>query len=238
MDLGDFTMDTFGARSSGWADRMNKNLIRATVLFNASVKAIVSAEPANPGLNDNYLLSTTNQIISWVKPGADAAPEWAYVRPKLFTLVYVQNEGRFYQLAEGGWTVALDPSAIPPTFQRELSLYAPGYIRPSSTVFLYVPAIEFTVPAGAPGSSAHLEVAAPQNIEFAVSGAYGGGTITFAAGSTSGVFNFPDGLSVFPLEAGVEGPFLMAHSMVIRAPQDTFDIQGLSITLLGQSGGA
>lgn len=231
------TFLTFPKRSHGWGDRMNVQLIRTAVSLHPSVKSKVTALPGGAAEGDAYISPVDGKIHVWVDAYAidnigtiEPADWWAFT-PSTGYLVYVEDEQSFYIWA-GAWIFCWQVGAAHREVQRELTFYNPYRIRKSSTIFYYVAGTEFTIPAGAAGSGASLEIASSVAIVFSIQ--HNGatvGTISFDAASTSGVVTIASEVVVHP--SIDENEFTPAHSLRIVSPAETYEAEGLAVSIKG-----
>lgn len=217
----------FSPRSHNWAVGMNSNMLKAAATMHLSVKDIVAVLPAQPVANDTYILTDTNQINVY----ADGA--WQTIVPVPGVLAFVEDEESFYLFnVASAWEKVFDLNAVSDPIERNLSFYAPGLVRPNSVVFHYIPTMEFKLPAGAPHSYATLEKApSGGNLVVGISSLGGNGTITFADGSTDGVFNVAGDLVFLP--ADFESMFSTPQQVRMTVGSN-YGAEGLSVSLKGE----
>jgi Protein of unknown function (DUF2793). len=212
----------------GWGDAMSRNFLKMATLFPPTVVSRSTPLPTSAVNNTAYIDPSTGLINVWFDGG------WNTISPKEGVLVYVADEQAYVHFNHHGqWVTAIDLNATQPPVPRSLNVYVPGRIRPDAPVFRYVAAMEFTLPAGAIGSTALLEVPpVGADVTFSVTGGSGSGTITFANGSTVGVFNIPNDIVTLPSELQAEPAG--AQALTIMAPEDLHGAEGLTISLRGQ----
>src|SRR5690606_30045616 len=118
------------------------------------------------------------------------------------TLAFVESEEKFYIYGVGStWEMVFDLNHVSRPIERNLSFYQPGNVRPNSVLFNYIPTMEFKIPSGAPHSFATLEVPPTGgSLLLGISSVAGGGTISFAAGSTVGVFSIASDIVFLPAD--------------------------------------
>lgn len=230
------TFQTFPARSHAWAGGMNDNMRKAALALKPSVKARVSTYPGSPSANDTYLNTSSNVIGIWTtknksEPSDPDTWDWHEVTPVVGTILYVQNERKFYLFSpHNTWDMIWDLDGTKPSMARTISAYVPGFVAPHGRIIVYVPTIEFHIPAGAPGSKASLEVP-PTGGDLVLN--MNGGTITFANGSTTGVFSVPNPITILPSE--FESLFSQPGTFTLAVSgYDTYNAMGLSVTIEGQ----
>lgn len=226
MYLGGFTLKTFSVRSHGWGDDMNVNLLKLATLMHPSV--VSRTQPLPPAADDNTarIDPETGLINVWL------LGQWNTITPAEGAWVHVRDANTLDHFdAALGWRVGIDLNAAPGPTPRTLAFYAPEAIRPNTTVFAYACGQEFTLQAGAPGSSATLEVAPAQAITVSIRAPAEIGTITFAAGAVDGIFAVPAQTTLLPVQA--ESQYSHASRLTIASPADLHGARGLSITLRG-----
>lgn len=227
--IGGFTFQQFPARSHGYADGMNHNMIKAATLLQPSVISRTTALPVTANDHDCYIDPANGLICTWLDG------EWYKISPSYGAWVHVQDAEEYAHFGKDNlWITALDLNAVHTPIERTLAFYNPGIIRPNATLFYYVAAMEFTIPANAPGTAGLLEVAPTGgSVQFDIFTSSGvSGNIAFADGSTAGVVTFPAQVVVHPSEEDTSET--MAHHLFIRAPSNTLGAEGLSITIRGE----
>lgn len=226
---------TFSPTSHNWAEAMNHNLIKAAHSLHPSVKARVSSYPGSPSAGDCYLNTTNNVIgVYTAKHKANGSDpdvyDWHEIGVAIGTLLYVENERKFIVYTNfSTWETAWDLDDTHPSMERSLTAFVPGFVAPGGRVINYVPSIEFAIPAGAPGSKAHLEEPpVGGNLVLSMTG----GSITFANGSTTGVFNVPSETVIRPSE--FESMYSQPGTFQVTvAGGNTYDAKGLSVSIKG-----
>lgn len=226
-NLGGFSFQSSFSRH-GWGDDMSRNFLKMATLFHPAVISRSTPLPTSAVDGATYIDPTTGFINVWFNG------EWNTISPKEGVLIYVADEQAYVHFSHNGeWVTAIDLNAVQPPVPRSLNVYVPGRIRPDAPVYRYVAAMEFTLPAGAPGSSARLDIApVGANVTFNVTGGSGSGTITFADGSTVGAFDIPSEIVTLPSET--QGEFAGAQAFTITAPSELHGAEGLTISLRGQ----
>ncbi|MFC3724413.1 hypothetical protein [Neoaquamicrobium sediminum] len=202
---------------------MNHNFTKLSMLLHPSVTALVTNLPASAGENECFIETSTGRIGMW------SNGEWWTVDPKIGVLAYVAGLDQYWQFSpDEEWVLAFDLNADFAPIERNLSFYAPGLVRPNAPLFAYVPTMEFTLPAGAPGSHAVLDVA-PAGGNLILT--FAGGTITFLDGQTEGTFSVASDYVIHPAET--EGMYAQPTVLTITSGS-TFNAQGLSVSLRGK----
>jgi len=242
-NLGSTVLHKIGAKNNNYARILNDNMIRATMLFNPAVESRVTALPEDAGEGTMYIDPSNQRLSMWVDFFDDNLPNdvaprnagWYQLMALPGQQVYVRDEDAYYMMTyDGSWDMLIDVGAEHRAIEREFSFYAPYRIRPNSVMFEYVAGMEFTIEAGAPNSGANLDVApVGGNVVFSIYhlGAVVG-TVTFAAGSTVGVISFPAEVIVQPVLE--ENLYVRARVLTIRSPADTFECEGMQMTLRGK----
>ena len=233
------TFQTFVKQSHAWGDLMNVQLIRTAVSLHPSVISRTGAVPGSASEGDAYLNTSDNKIYVWVDAyatdggGTIEPADWWTFTPSNGYLVYVADEQSYYVADGGAWIFVLAVGAAHREVQRELTFYNPYRLRKNSVLFYYTAGTEFTIPAGAPGSGASLEVAPTGVMVFTIlHNATPIGTITFAAASTTGVVSIASEVVV---HASIdENEFTAAHSVSIVSPADTYTAEGLTVSIKGK----
>lgn len=226
--IGSFgSFQTFGARSHKWKDGMDLNMLKASTLLHPSVKSRTTPRPATANDLDCYIDPATRNLCVWLDG------DWNAITPRRGVWVHVEDTNSYdtYDPANGGWMTVIELGKTYSSIPRTLSVYVPGKIRPSKPVYDYVAGMEFVLPAGAPGSTATLEIAPTANILFVMTG----GLIRFEAGATVGTFEIASDTYVQPTQQ--EGSFTQAQRLRITAPNDLKGAEGLAITLAGKMRG-
>ena len=238
IDIGALTQLKFAARSHGWARAMNQNLIKQAMTFGPAVESMTTNLPASAPDGTMYIDPTSKKLCMWLDAFDDQDPGvspagWYAALPSRGLLVYVRDQNKYYMWNySNAWELAIDVGATHRGIEREFAFYAPGLLRPSSTLFYYVAGLEFTLQAGAPNSGAHLETAPTSQLVLPIK--HQGvqiGTITFATGSTSGVVAVPVTHIVQP--TNVENMYQQANVLEITSPANVYGAVGLSVTLRG-----
>lgn len=227
VDLGGFNFQDSFPRH-GWGDAMSRNFLKMATLFHPAVISRTTPIPSSANDNDAYIDPVSGKLYVWLKG------EWHTITPREGALVYVRDAHEYaHYNHHNEWVTAIDLDAVQPPVPRTLSVHVPGLIRPNAIIYRYVAGMEFTIRAGAPGSSAILDTPPDGgSVTFDVQGGNGNGTITFNNGSTIGVFNFPNDVVTLPIEE--EGAFGTAQSLIIRSPEDVHGAQGLTVTFRGE----
>ncbi|MDQ0317730.1 hypothetical protein [Amorphus orientalis] len=209
----------------GWEEMMTENLVKMSQTLNPRASSKTTALPAIGQEDEAYIIPDTNQLAFWTMD------DWHIMPIPTGVLVFVEDEQAYFRWNPlvSDWTLAFPLNYSLPDIPKTLSFYAPGYIRPNATIFNYVTAEEFTLRAGAPGSHARLRVP-PVGGSIVLTG-NNGLTITFASGSTEGVFSQPED-AVYRFFEGPEGPFAQTDTFTLRSGE-TYDAMDLSVTLAG-----
>lgn len=241
-NIGSTQFSRIGARSNVWTRQMNDNMIRATMLFNPAVESRTDTLPESAAEGAMWIDPVNNKLSMWMDsfdeniPGVtNRVAGYMQLQALPGQLVYVKDEAKYYMMNhEGVWEFAIDIDAVHVGVEREFSFYAPYRIRPTLPVFQYVAGLEFTIEAGAPNSGAHLDVAPTGGslVFQIIHNSTVVGSITFAAGSQTGVISFPSERIIQP--SHVENMYVQANVLTINAPADTLLAEGLSLTLRGK----
>lgn len=228
IDLGSVTFSPISARSHAWENTANKQFITASVLTRGSAISRTVPVPATASDGDTYISPSDDKVWTWF--GGD----WYTITPNIGMHLWVADANELALFDEtSSWVTMVDLPHPDKAIPRELSFYAPGFIRDNQAdIFRYAASMEFTVAVNAPGSSAFLEVAPSSDITFTMKRAFSPvGTFTFLAGSTVASFNVPVQFSVMP--TAVETTYSQAQEFFIEGPVAAFDCQGLSVTISG-----
>lgn len=221
--LGSMVFSQFTRYSHNWDAGMNGNFVKLSMLLHPSVKNLVTNFPATAAENQGLIETSTGRI------GMFSNGQWWTVAPKIGALVYVEDLDQYWQFNPyNQWSMAIDLNAVYAPIERNLSFYAPGLVRPNSTLFTYIPTMEFTLPAGAPGSHATL-AEPPIGGDLVI--LMGGSTIVFPEGQVVGTFNVPSEMVIHPSET--EGMYAQPSILTIRTTQ-TRNAEGLSLSLRGK----
>lgn len=229
--------ERFPKLSNNWGRKMNEQLVRIATCMHGAVLSMTTPLPASPAVNDTYINPADGKIYVWVDEFTDGATtepaQWYVITPAMGLLMYVSDEQKFYVRDQyEAWQFVWDLGASHRAVEKELTFYNPYLIRKNAVIFLYCAGTEFTLPAGAPGSGASLDVAATADLTFDIQ--HNGspvGTVSFAAGSLSGVVTVPSTVVVHP--AIEENMYVQAHTLQIVSRAETYAAEGLSISLKG-----
>lgn len=221
-DLGEIDFLTFPPRSHDWATGMSYNLLKASTIMRCAALSATTPLPLIASANDIYINPDDGRINVWLGTG------FHQITPSDMFPVFIVDENQFRQWREDDSEWVVLPNELAGPVPRDLSFYAPSYLRPNTQIFRYICGQEFTLPAGAIGSVARLETANSFDITMDMTG----GTLSFAAGSTVGVFNIPSDVILQPTL--VESEFSTAGAFGIRT-RDTglLDCMGLHVTIRG-----
>lgn len=227
-NIGGFgSFQIFPIRSHTWKDGMDLNMLKASTLLHPSVKSRSTPLPASGADLDCYVDPASGNLCVWFDG------DWNAIAPRRGVWVHVEDTNSYdtYDPTNGGWVTVIELGKTYPALPRTMGVYVPGKIRPSATVFDYVAGMEFVLPAGAPGSTATLEIPPTAQIAFTMPG----GRIVFAAGATTGAFEVPEDVYVQPTQQ--EGMFTRAQRFRITSPANLHDAEGLAITFSGMMRG-
>ena len=223
----------FSRHSHNWDTGMNRNLIKAGTSFHLAVDSRVASLPGSPSEGDAVMLTGDGSINVFLEG------EWYTMSPTIGVSCYVSSEECVYLYVPGistpEWQLFYDLNADHPAIERNLSFFQPGLVRPSATMFHFIPTMEFKLPAGAPNSFATLDVApSGGNLVLTITATSSGGTgtVTFADGSTTGVFSIPSDIVVLP--ADFETMYSTPQELTITTPASTYNAEGLSLSLKGE----
>lgn len=221
-DLGPVNFNQFTAGSHDWATGMNYNLLKAATLMKGAAISATTALPGSAAQMATYIDPATG-LINVMFGGA-----WNTITPSDRLLFFVIDENQFRQWSDDNNSWLTLPNSLPGAVPRELGFYAPGLVRNNAVLFRYICGQEITLPAGLAGSVARLEEANDVDLVLDMNG----GTITFLAGSTVGVFSFPSEVVLQPTL--VESQYSTASVLTISSRDvGTILAKGLQITLRG-----
>lgn len=227
--IGNTTFQRFPARSHNWATGMNNNMIKASALLPRSAKSRTTPLPASAADGDCYIVPETNVIAIWY------SDQWWTITPSAGMWFYIEdaNEFALMKSPQEGWITAIDLDDVPPPIERTLSFYAPGIMRRYTTLFNYVCAMEFTIPANAEGSFAKLDVPpVGGDVVFTMQTSKGAGQITFLEGETEGTFTLPNELVLHAVLN--ETLYARADTLTVRTGVNLFGAEGLSVSIRGK----
>lgn len=230
-----------GKRSHSWGRKMNDQIVKFGALLQGAVKSMTTPLPGAGVDGDIYIDPADRRIKVWIVAWNDGdgpiAAEWNVIEPTRGLIMYVTDQNKWYSYTEisgGTWQLLWDPAKTHRAIAREFSFYAPYLIRPNQDAFCYVATKEFTIAAGAPGTGASCEIApVGGSVVYSIrKNTTEIGTITFAAGSTTGVISFPSEQVILPTIQ--ENMFEQANMLRIRAPANTRSMEGLCLTIAGK----
>lgn len=232
---------TFNKQSHGWSEGMNQNLVKMAMLLHASCDGMVGALPGSPDVNDTYIYTADKSIYVWVDAvvdptaGINDPAQWYVVTPVVgLTMMVADQEKYFTYTIDGVWTEVWDMNATHRSLARPIAFDVPYRLRSGAKLFEYVAGMEFTIPAGAPGSGAFLDVA-PTGGDLVLTIQHNSstvGTITFDEGETEGVVDIPDEVVVY--NSVMENEWMRAHNLTVLSPANTRLAEGLGVTFLGK----
>lgn len=232
------TFRTFAKRSHNWAEPMNEQIIRTATTLQASCKSKTTALPTSGVEGDIYINPSDGKINVWVdaRPldlvGTMAPAEWYVLAPAPGFLIFVEDELTFCVYTGGAWVEVWDLNNTHRVVEREMTFHVPYRIREDAVLFQYCAGTEFTIPAGAAGSGASLDVAPSAPISFSIRRNNSTiGTISFASGSTTGVVSVPSQVVVHPVAE--ENMYVQANTLSVVSPVSVAGAEGLSVSIKG-----
>lgn len=240
-------LSKIAARNNNWTRRANVNFMKMGAAMNLSALSLSTPIPVYPTVEDEpdegttYIHPDTKQLYVWTEEFADNTEDpfpkgWAVFTPTYGNVCFVEDDQtlRIYSRATQSWDVLVDLNAVHQPVERELSCFIPGILRPNAVIWAYVAGMELALAPGLPGAGAGLQIAPSAGVQFTLQKANTVvGTISFAAGSTTGVIDFPNEIIIHPA-LPEENLYVRANLFQIRSPLSTAGAQGLDFTLRGK----
>lgn len=230
VNIGDSTFSTFTKGSHDWSGGMNTNFLKMSVLLHGAARSrTTNIMDANSVSNLSTFIDPENGNIYTAVSG-----EWNVITPADGYVMYIIDADEMAVFRSGiGWRRLIAVDAEMGSAPRELAFFMSGAIKPSDVIYRYVCGVEFTLPAGAAGSVARLDVAPTSTFQLIGSGGTGGNfIITFAANSKNGVFTSSS--DIFFQPTTVQNLYQSPNVMEIKSPADVFGASGLTVTLRGK----
>lgn len=225
IDLGTLDLVTIAAQSHDWQDTMDRNFLKMTLGMHPTVDTIVQGTDEPPaGASALNITSGKASIVVGANRYSAAIPQGVLVS-------VLDRKQMWFKDYYNAWRVALDFNEAVQAMPREFNFHSPGPINRSGTLFQYVPTIEFTVDAGAPGSYAVLGTPSTTPFSLSVTGLSGPLSISFAAGDVWGVFSGSGG-TIIP--ANDEASTHQSPILKITLNSDPTEAENLSIGLAGR----